>query len=85
MYRTAAALVAIGVVVAGCAGSSGGDTTCNDFNLLSNDARGAAIAKMLKERNGRNPSTQDVESRIESTLRSCASDADKDKTVADVN
>ena len=85
MYRTAAVLVALGVATAGCAGHDGGSTTCTDFNGMTNDARGAAIAKMLKERNGLNSSTGDIERRVASTLRSCASADNADKTVEAVN
>ena len=52
---------------------------------MSNDARGAAIAKMLKERNGLNSSTGEVEARVASTLRSCGSADNLDKTVGAVN
>jgi acid stress chaperone HdeA len=51
------------VVISGCAGASnnGGDTTCKDFLTMRNDDRDAAVAKMLKEREGRNASTGDIE------------------------
>lgn len=85
MYRTAAALIALGVAIAGCAGNGGSSTTCKDFNGMTNDARGAAIAKMLKERNGLNSSTGDVEGRVASTLRACETAGNLDKTVKAVN
>jgi hypothetical protein len=85
MYRIAAALVALGVVITGCAGIGDGSTTCSDFNGMTNDARGAAVAKMLKERNGRNSSTADVQSRVASTLRACSSADNRDKTLEAVN
>lgn len=83
MYRTVAVLAAIGVAVAGCAGNDGESTTCRDFNGMSQDARGAAVARMLKERNGLNGSTSDVQTRVQSTLAFCGSSANQDKTIGD--
>lgn len=85
MYRTAAVILALGVAISGCAGIGDGSTTCKDFNGMTTDARGAAIAKMLKERNGLNSSTGDVEGRVASTLRACSSADNQDKTLETVN
>jgi acid stress chaperone HdeA len=53
------------VLISGCSGASndGGDTTCKSFLAMRNDDRAATVAKMLKEREGRNASTADVESK----------------------
>jgi acid stress chaperone HdeA len=65
MNRTAVAAAAVigGLVLGGCGGASnsGGDTTCKDFLAMSDNDKDATSARMLKERNGRNASTQDVE------------------------
>lgn len=85
MFRTAAVIVALGFALAGCAGNSGGSTTCRDFNGMTTDAQGAAIAKMLKERNGLNSSTGEVEGTVAATLRACAAADKLDDTVEAVN
>jgi acid stress chaperone HdeA len=65
MNRTAVVAAAVigGLVLAGCGGASnsGADTTCKDFLAMSDNDKDATAARMLKERNGRNGSTQDVE------------------------
>jgi acid stress chaperone HdeA len=67
MNRTAVVAAAVigGLVLGGCGGASnsGGDTTCKDFLAMSNNDKDATAARMLKERNGRNASTQDVENK----------------------
>lgn len=83
MYKTVAVLAALGVVIAGCTGNGDGSTTCQDFNGMSQDARGATVARTLKERNGLNSSTSDVIKRVASTLEFCTKAANKDKTVGD--
>lgn len=85
MCRTAAVLVTLGVAISGCAGTGGGSTTCADFTGMTTDARGAAIAEMLKERNGLNSSTREVEARVASTSRACSSADNLDKTLEAVN
>ena len=59
--------------VSGCAGASnsGGDTTCKDYLAASTADQGATVARMLKERNGRNGSTTDVEAKRESLVKIC--------------
>jgi acid stress chaperone HdeA len=84
MYRTVAVLAAIGVAVAACAGNDGESTTCRDFDGMSQDARGAAVARMLKERNGLNSSTSDVQGMVQRTLAFCATTGSQDKTIGDV-
>jgi acid stress chaperone HdeA len=84
MYRTVAVLAAIGVAVAGCGGNDGESTTCRDFNGMSQDARGAAVARMLKERNGLNSSTSDVQARVQTASAFCASNGNGDKTIGDL-
>ena len=83
MYRTVAVLAAIGVAVAGCGGNDGGSTTCSDFNGMTQDARGAAVARMLKERTGLNSSTSDVQGKVGSVSTFCQSKANADRTIGD--
>ena len=85
MYRTVAVLAAIGVAIAGCAANGDGSTTCQDFNGMSRDERGATVARMLKERNGLNSSTSDVMTQVSTTLRACSSADNQDKTLETVN
>jgi acid stress chaperone HdeA len=51
------------ILISGCSGASnsGGDTTCKDFLAMRNNDRDAAVAKMLKEREGHSASTGDIE------------------------
>lgn len=83
MYRNAAVLIALGVVVAGCAGNDGEATTCRDFNGMSQDARGAAVARMLKQRSGLNGSTNDVAAQVQNVAGFCSSNGNGDKTIGD--
>jgi hypothetical protein len=83
MYRTVAVLAAIGVALAGCAGSGGESTTCGDFSGMSQDARGAAVARILKDRNGLNSSTSDVAAKVQSVLAFCAKAGNQGKTIGD--
>lgn len=83
MYRAVAVLAAIGVAVAGCAGNDGESTRCRDFNGLSQDARGAAVARMLKERNGLNSSTSDVQAEVQTASTFCATNGNQDKTIGE--
>lgn len=83
MYRTVAVLTALGVVVAGCGGNDGASTTCRDFNGMSRDGRGAAVARMLKEHNGLNSSTSEVQARVQTASAFCASNGNQDKTIND--
>ncbi|HYO04897.1 MAG TPA: hypothetical protein VET27_24695 [Mycobacterium sp.] len=85
MYRTVAVLAAIGVALAGCTANGDGSTTCRDFTGMSQDERGATVARMLKERNGLNSSTSDVQTKVRSTLAFCGLDGNQDKTVGDAN
>jgi acid stress chaperone HdeA len=57
-----AAILCVAAVVGGCSGASndGGDTTCAEFLASDGSGRDAIVAKMLKERNASNSSTNDV-------------------------
>jgi acid stress chaperone HdeA len=64
MKRVAVAVAAGAMVlISGCSGASnnGGDTNCKDFLAMRVSDRDATVAKMLKEREGRNASTGDIE------------------------
>jgi acid stress chaperone HdeA len=76
MNRVSVAVAAAASVVAllsGCsgAGNDGGDTTCGDFLAKTTNDKDATVARMLKERNGRNASTSDVEAKRASLIGSC--------------
>ena len=57
-----AAILCVVAILSGCGGASnsGGDTTCAEFLARDDSGRDAIAAKMLKERNGSNSSTNDV-------------------------
>jgi acid stress chaperone HdeA len=73
-------------IVSGCAGASnsGGDTTCKDFLAASNADQGATVAKMLKERNGRNGSTTDVEFKRAALVLICQPSDKQDAKIGDL-
>jgi len=50
------------ILITGCSGASnnGGDTICKDFLAMRDSDKDAAVARMLKEREGRNASTGDI-------------------------
>jgi hypothetical protein len=84
MYRTAAVLAAMGVALAGCAGNNGSSTSCHDFTGMSQDAKAAATARMLKERSGLNASTSDVMAKVQTVTAFCTTSGNQDKTINDV-
>lgn len=77
MKYVAVILCAIALLT-GCAGASnsGGDTTCADFLAKRPDDMDATVARMLKERNGRNSSTMDVVNTRLKVLAACAGKPD---------
>jgi acid stress chaperone HdeA len=77
-----AALGVVGVL-AGCSGASnsGGDTTCKDFVAMRSSDQDATVAKLLKERNGRNASTSDV---VDTRLKLVDACAPSDKQGVDI-
>lgn len=83
MYKTVAVLAAIGVAIAGCTSNGDGSTTCQDFNGMSRDERGATVARMLKARNGLNASTSEVMTQVATASEFCAKDGNRNKTVGD--
>lgn len=85
MHRIAALLAAIGVALAGCAGIGDESTTCHDFNGMNPDTKSATVANLLKARNGRNASTSDVMTKVQTVSTFCAVDGNGDKTVGDAN
>jgi acid stress chaperone HdeA len=61
------------VLISGCsgAGNNGGDTTCKDFLAMRDNDKDAAVAKMQKEREGRNASTGDIEDKRMVLVKLC--------------
>lgn len=56
-----AALAGLAVALAGCSTveqltNKGGDTTCGDFNAMDDAKQRSAVSKMLKDRDGNEPS-----------------------------
>jgi acid stress chaperone HdeA len=88
MNRTAvfAAAVVGALLLGGCGGASnsGGDTTCKDFLAMSDNDKDATAARMLKERNGRNASTQDVELKRFALIGLCQPGAKQDAKIGDL-
>lgn len=83
MKRTAAAAACLVALVAGCSGASnsGGDTSCADFLAMRTENQDATVAKLLKERNGRNSSTGDVVDKRASLVASCSADDRADAAI----
>ena len=77
MKRSAVVLGMIAVLT-GCSGASnsGGDTTCGEFTAMRSENQDATVARMLKERNGRNSSTAEVINTRSQVLEACAGKAD---------
>jgi hypothetical protein len=84
--RTAAAAACLVVLVAGCSGASnsGGKTTCEDFLAMRTDDQDATVAKLLKERNGRNSATGEIVDKRESIVESCGSGDNGDADIGDL-
>jgi acid stress chaperone HdeA len=78
--------LAVVVVVAGCSGASnsGGDTSCADFLAMRTDNQDATIAKLLKERNGRNSSTGDVLTKREAVVELCEPENRQDARIGEL-
>jgi acid stress chaperone HdeA len=83
--RLALALAVV-AVAAGCSGASnsGGDTSCADFLTMRTENQDATIAKLLKERNGRNSSTGDVLTKREAVLELCEPEGKRDARIGDL-
>jgi len=64
------------MLVAGCSGASnsGGKTTCEEFLAMRTENQDATVAKLLKERNGRNSATGEILAKRESIIESCGAD-----------
>jgi acid stress chaperone HdeA len=82
----AAAVLCAAAVMTGCSGASnsGGDTKCADFLAMRTDDQDATVAKLLKERNGRNSSTGDVMSKRAAVAELCTSEGKQDTKIADL-
>jgi len=80
------AAVCLVALLAGCSGASnsGGDTTCRDFLGMRSEDMDATVARMLKERNGRNASTTDVINTRIRTVDACAPADRADAKIGDL-
>lgn len=83
-------LLAVAAIVAsllvGCSGASnaGGDTLCKDYLAMTDADRAAVIARMLKERNGKNSSTGDVMNERSTLDGACAPAEKQGSRIGDV-
>lgn len=80
------AAVCLVALLAGCSGASnsGADTTCRDFLAMRQENQDATVARMLKERNGRNSSTTDVINTRIKTLAACKPADKADTAIGDL-
>lgn len=81
-----AVVASVIALLTGCSGASnsGGDTTCRDFLAMRTENMDATVARMLKERNGRNSSTTDVVDTRVKTLTACAAPDRGDVKIGDL-
>jgi acid stress chaperone HdeA len=86
LAAASAAVLCAMAIVSGCSGASnsGGDTTCRDFLALKDNDRDAVVARMLKERNGSNSSTGDVEAKRQAVGEACQPAAKQSAKISDV-
>jgi acid stress chaperone HdeA len=80
------AAVCLVALLAGCSGASnsGAYTTCRDFLAMRQENQDATVARMLKERNGRNSSTTDVINTRIKTLAACEPADKADTAIGDL-
>lgn len=80
------AAVGMLVLLTGCAGASntGGATTCGDFLAMRTEDMDATVARMLKERNGRNASSSDVIDTRVKVLAACEPADKADAKIGDL-
>lgn len=80
------AVVSVIALLTGCGGASnsGGDTTCGEFTAMRTDNMDATVARMLKERNGRNSSTTDVINTRMKLVKSCSPAEKGDVKIGDL-
>ena len=60
-----------GCSVVGKVVNKGGDTTCKEFNGEDDEQRSAAVAKMLKDRHGKDPSDLAITATRDATAAYC--------------
>ena len=86
LVRLAAAVLCAAAVTTGCSGASnsGGDTKCSDFLTMRTDDQDATVAKLLKERKGRNSSTSDVVSKRTVLAELCEPENKRDVRIGDL-
>ena len=86
MKQSAIVVISVIALLTGCSGASnsGADTTCRDFLAMRQDNQDATVARMLKERNGRNSSTTDVINTRIKTVDACTPADKADVTIGDV-
>ena len=71
-------------LVSGCTNNGSGDSSCGDFLGMTNEGKDAAVARMLKDRNGRNASTGDVEAKRVAIVGLCQAPGKQSAKISDV-
>ena len=71
-------------LLSGCTNNGSGDSSCGDFLGMTNEGKDAAVAKMLKDRNGRNASTGDVEAKRVAIVGLCQAPGKQSAKISDL-
>jgi acid stress chaperone HdeA len=71
-------------LVSGCTNNGSGDSSCGDFLGMTDQGKDAAVARMLKDRNGRNASTGDVEAKRMAIVGLCQAPGKQSAKISDV-
>jgi acid stress chaperone HdeA len=71
-------------LVSGCTNNGSGDSSCGDFLGMTNEGKDAAVARMLKDRNGRNASTGDVEAKRVAIVGLCQAPGKQSAKISDL-
>jgi acid stress chaperone HdeA len=71
-------------LVSGCTNNGSGDSSCGDFLSMTDQGKDAAVARMLKDRNGRNASTGDVEAKRVAIVGLCQAPGKQSAKISDL-
>jgi acid stress chaperone HdeA len=71
-------------LVSGCTNNGSGDSSCKDFLGMTDEGKDAAVARMLKDRNGHNASTGDVEAERVALVGLCQAPGKQDAKLSDL-
>lgn len=80
-------MLAVSVFIGGCALSAiintGGDTRCKDFTAQDEKKQNDELAKMLKDKNGSEPSSLEISATRLSALAYCRTIGKPDSTISE--